>query len=131
MCKESRGGWNTYNWGAAHSQVMQGNELTLEGEYGEEKYLLLQIHGGADVRGGYTDARLFKLADHAEFYNVVSEDCGFSDETGEVALSWHGEWITREGGCADDEDLLALALACGASLENPSIVIEGDAYLDF
>jgi len=131
MCKESRGGWNTYNWNAAHSQVMQGNELTLEGEYGEEKYLLLQIHGGADVRGGYTDARLFKLADHAEFYNVVSEDCGFSDETGEISISWHGEWINSDGGCADDDDLLALALACGASLENPSVVIEGDAYLDF
>lgn len=132
MCKESRGGWNTYNWSAAHSQVMQGNELTLEGEYGEEKYLLLQIHGGADVRGGYTDARLFKLADHAEFYNVVSEDCGFSDETGEISISWHGEWINSDGGCADDEsDLLAFATACGASLENPSATVAGDAYLDF
>ena len=132
MCKESRGGWNTYNWGAAHSQVMQGNELTLEGEYGEEKYLLLQIHGGADVRGGYTDARLFKLADHAEFHNVVNEDCGFSDEKGEISISWHGEWINSDGGCADDEsDLLAFATACGASLENPSVTVEGDAYLDF
>jgi len=132
MCKESRGGWNTYNWNAAHSQVMQGNELTLEGEYGEEKYLLLQIHGGADVRGGYTDARLFKLADHAEFYNVVSEDCGFSDERGEISISWHGEWINSDGGCADDEsDLLAFATACGASLENPSVTVAGDAYLDF
>ena len=111
---------------------MQGNELTLEGEYGEEKYLLLQIHGGADVRGGYTDARLFKLADHAEFYNVVSEDCGFSDERGEISISWHGEWINSDGGCADDEsDLLAFATACGASLENPSVTVAGDAYLDF
>jgi hypothetical protein len=132
MCKESRGGWNTYNWNAAHSQVMQGNELTLEGECGEEKYLLLQIHGGADVRGGYTDARLFKLADYAEFYNVVSEDCGFSDERGEISISWHGEWINSDGGCADDEsDLLAFATACGASLENPSVTVAGDAYLDF
>ena len=132
MCKESRGGWNTYNWGANHSQVMQGNELTLEGEYGEEKYLLLQIHGGADVRGGYTDARLFKLADYAEFYNVVNEDCGFSDEKGEISISWHGEWINSDGGCADDEsDLLAFATACGASIDNPSVTVAGDAYLDF
>ena len=123
--------FNTYNWAANHSQVFQGVELVLAGEYGDDRYILIQIHGGADVRGGYTDAKLFKLSDHAEFYNVVTEDCGFSDETGEVSLSWHGEWITREGGCANDEDLLALALACGASLENPSIVIEGDAYLDF
>jgi hypothetical protein len=135
MCKESRGGWNTYNWNAAHSQVMQGNELTLEGEYGEEKYLLLQIHGGADVRGGYTDARLFKLADHAEFYNVVSEDCGFSGDDCSAEdtkyLSWHGEWINEHGSCADDSELLAFALACGASLENPSVTVAGHAYLDF
>ena len=25
-----------------------------------EEYLLLQIHNGCDVRGGYTDAKLFK-----------------------------------------------------------------------
>lgn len=127
-------GFNTYNWSANHSTVMQGTELTLEGEWGEEKYLLLQIHGGADVRGGYTDAKLFKISDHAELYNVLTEDCGFSAELsddGYTNLSWHGEWINSDGGCADDDDLLKFALACGASLETPSIMIEGDAYLDF
>lgn len=124
-------GFNTYNWAANHSQVMQGQELKLDGEYGEETYILLQIHGGADVRGGYTDAKLFKLDDHAEFYNVITEDCGFSDDEGENSLSWHGEWINAEGTCADDDELLAFALACGASLEKPSVVVAGDAYLDF
>ena len=124
-------GFNTYNWGANHSAVMQGTELTRDGEWGEEKYLLLQIHGGADVRGGYTDAKLFKISDHAELYNVLTEDCGFSDDSGEKSLSWHGEWINSDGGCADDNDLLEFALACGASLENPSVMIKGDAYLDF
>jgi len=119
--------FNTYN--DRHSQVMQGQELTCEGEYGEEKYLLLQIHGGADVRGGYTDAKLFRLADHAEIYNVLTEDCGFSGDDCSAEdtkyLDWHGEWL------ADDSDLLAFATACGASLENPSVTIAGDAYLDF
>jgi len=142
-------GFNTYNWASNHSQVMQGNMLTLEGEYGEEQYILIQIHGGADVRGGYTDAKLFKLDDHADFGNVVTEDCGFSVELKErdsktpdmftgrthdnyLSMSWHGEWINSEGGCGgSDEELLAFATACGASLDNPSITIEGDAYLDF
>lgn len=127
--------FNTYNWGANHSQVLQGAELTREGEYGEEKYLLLQIHGGADVRGGYTDAKLFKLDDHAEVYNALTEDCGFSGDDCSAEdtkyLSWHGEWINEDGGCADDSELLAFAKACGASLDNPSVTIAGDAYLDF
>jgi hypothetical protein len=123
--------FNTYNWASNHSQVLQGAELTRESEWGEEKYLLLQIHGGADVRGGYTDAKLFKLDCHAEYYNALTEDCGFSDDSGDCGLSWHGEWINEHGGCADDSDLLAFATACGASLENPSVTIAGDAYLDF
>jgi len=137
-------GFNTYNWASNHSQVMQGQELARESEWGEENYILLQIHGGCDVRGGYTDAKLFKLAQHAELYNVLTEDCGFTtwrpdvkDElTGEtkddfISLSWHGEWINQDGQCASDDDLLQFAVACGASLDNSSVTIHGDAYLDF
>ena len=137
-------GFNTYNWASNHSQVMQGQELTRESEWGDEKYLLLQIHGGCDVRGGYTDAKLFKLAQYAELYNVLTEDCSFTtwlpdvkDElTGEtkddfISLSWHGEWINQDGQCASDDDLLQFAVACGASLDNSSVTIHGDAYLDF
>ena len=127
--------FNTYNRAANHSQVLQGAELTREGEYGEEKYLLLQIHGGADVRGGYTDAKLFKLDDHAEVYNALAEDCGFvaddCDDEYTKRITWHGEWINAHGSCADDSELLAFATACGASLDNPSVTIAGDAYLDF
>ena len=125
------GSFNTYNWGANHSTALQGAELTRESEWGDEKYLLLQIHGGADVRGGYTDAKLFKLDDHAEVYNALTEDCGFSDDSGDCGLTWHGEWINEHGSCADDGELLAFATACGASLDNPSVTIAGDAYLDF
>jgi len=126
--------FNTYNWNSNHSQILQGTELTRESEWGEEKYLLLQIHGGADVRGGYTDAKLFKLDDHAEYYNALTEDCGFcADDCDDeyTQITWHGEWINEHGGCADDSELLAFATACGASLANPSVTIAGDAYLDF
>jgi hypothetical protein len=52
--------FNTYNGDSDLSQVLQGSfiELFIDGQY--EEYLLLQIHGGCDVRGGYTDAKLFK-----------------------------------------------------------------------
>lgn len=139
-------GFNTYNWASIHSQVLQGELL----ERDDETYLLLQIHGGADVRGGYTDAKLFKLDDHAEFYNVITEDCGFSVElkdkdsetkdifTGRthdnyISLDYRGggEWTNSEGGCADDDDIKALALAYGCNADNPSVTIEGYANLDF
>tara|TARA_R110002012_G_C11475094_1_gene594380 strand:- start:29 stop:646 length:618 start_codon:yes stop_codon:yes gene_type:complete len=51
--------FNTYNGDSDLSQVLQGAWLDMDGE----TYLLLQIHGGADVRGGYTDAKLFKTED--------------------------------------------------------------------
>lgn len=53
----SKRSWNTYNHESSLSQVLQGTELDRDGE----GYLLLQIHQGCDVRGGYTDAKLFKL----------------------------------------------------------------------
>lgn len=58
--------WNTYNGESDLSQVLQGANLRIfiDGQY--EDYMLVQIHGGCDVRGGYTDARLFKVTD--EFY---------------------------------------------------------------
>lgn len=126
-------GFNTYNWDNNFSQVIQGNFITLDGEYGEEKYVLLQIHGGADVRGGYTDAKLFKLCDHAEEYDLFRDDCGFSVETedGEyLTLNWHGEWVNSDGGCADDDDFMAFALAAGAKEGEKSVSVEGDQYND-
>ncbi len=118
-------GFNTYNWASNHSQVLQGQELVR----GDEKFVLLQIHGGADVRGGYTNAKLFKLNDFADYYNVLTEDCGFSDIKGDKSLNWYGEWITECGSCATDDDLLEFATACGVT-KDTSVVVYGDAYLD-
>tara|TARA_R110002020_G_scaffold522_1_gene2596 strand:+ start:1091 stop:1780 length:690 start_codon:yes stop_codon:yes gene_type:complete len=48
--------WNTCNYDCDLSQTLQGASLTIN----DEDYILIQIHGGCDVRGGYTDAMLFK-----------------------------------------------------------------------
>ena len=63
--------FNTYNGEWAGSQTLQGTELQI----GLERYVLLQVHGGADVRGGYTNARLFTF-DH--YREGLFDQCGFS-----------------------------------------------------
>ena len=54
--------WNTYNGDSDLSQILQGANLTIN----DEHYVLIQIHGGADARGGYTDAKLFKCGDYMD-----------------------------------------------------------------
>lgn len=49
--------FNTYNGDSDLSQVLQGSWIKID----DDMYLILQIHGGCDVRGGYTNARLFKI----------------------------------------------------------------------
>ena len=41
------------------SQILQGANIIID----EDEYVLIQIHNGADARGGYTDAKLFKCED--------------------------------------------------------------------
>jgi hypothetical protein len=60
--------FNSYNGDSALSQVIQGTWLTMN----ERDYLLLQIHQGADVRGGYTDAKLFYCPEYQN--GALSED---------------------------------------------------------
>ena len=62
--------FNTYNWDSDLSQILQGSWI--EGYrvgIGVERYLLLQIHGGCDARGGYTNAKLFLPPD----YGIINE----------------------------------------------------------
>jgi hypothetical protein len=60
--------WNTYNGDSDLSQTLQGANLRLFNDGQFEDYILVQIHNGADVRGGYTDAKLFKVTD--EYYSI-------------------------------------------------------------
>jgi hypothetical protein len=73
-----REGWryvcadNSYNWDNYLSQDIQFVMIEHE-EHGP--YLLLQVHNGADVRGGYTKPRVFKLAEENEgdFFCLMDE----------------------------------------------------------
>jgi len=61
--------WNTYNGDSDLSQVLQGSHILINGE----PYIVIQIHGGADVRGGYTDAKLFKSFDEGLIHQYLFE----------------------------------------------------------
>tara|TARA_R100000808_G_C2139049_1_gene147045 strand:- start:1325 stop:1951 length:627 start_codon:yes stop_codon:yes gene_type:complete len=67
---ESKYEFNTYNGDSDLSQVLQG--AWLEDADGDT-YLLLQIHGGCDIRGGYTDAKLFKVEDDWQIHSYLQE----------------------------------------------------------
>ena len=61
--------FNTYNYESDLSQTLQGANLSIN----NEEYILIQIHNGADVRGGYTDAKLFKLNDEGLIHSYLFE----------------------------------------------------------
>jgi len=56
-------GFNSYNWENVLSQVIQGIiiEPPRQFSFEQETYVILQIHGGCDVRGGYTAPKIFEI----------------------------------------------------------------------
>jgi len=93
---ESHGPWNTYDEETILSQVLQGITLFRNGdEY--DQYVILQIHNGCDVRGGYTRPRIFKVVEPDYMLMAmgdVNASCGctdiYSDDCG-----YH--WYNRDG----------------------------------
>lgn len=85
--------FNTYNGDSDLSQVLQGANIRID----DEPYIILQIHGGADVRGGYTDAKLFKLNDDGlihEYLREYMDSYELSEELEYIDKVWHeGELI--------------------------------------
>lgn len=83
--------WNTYNGENNLSQVLLFS--TFKNEL-DEIYCLLQIHGGADVRGGYTNTQCFKLNGYltglVEVYGTVN---GIDIDT-----MYNGYSLTTESG---------------------------------
>ena len=61
--------FNTYNGESDLSQILQGTFLAIN----DEQYVLIQIHNGADARGGYTDAKLFKMDEEGVIHEYLQE----------------------------------------------------------
>lgn len=71
--------WNTYNWETLLSQTIQGVDFELMGN----RYTLLQVHGGCDVRGGYTLPVIFEVSSEywlagASEVNLWCDACNLS-----------------------------------------------------
>lgn len=92
--------WNSYNGEESISQTLQGTELRYSGSIGE--YVLLQIHNGADVRGGYTNAKLFKYKAFQEMINPCPEVFGYVEnqkgEQVEISTMYNGTTLANEEG---------------------------------
>lgn len=89
---ENLNGFNTYNWENSLSQVLQGYTFEL---FGGQHFTLLQVHGGADVRGGYTRPKIFEA--HCGYWLHGTEDVGLECHGCEIVgycydSSAPGEW---------------------------------------
>lgn len=76
--------WNTYNheFGSL-SQTLQGVTVNSFAREVGPKYSLIQVHGGGDVRGGYTAPRVYKH-DYAQIPHPMEgsircENCGWTE----------------------------------------------------
>lgn len=115
-------GFNSYNWTANYSQDIQGQFFTSDAG---ELYVLLQIHNGADARGGYTDAKLFKMNSY-EDYSLFDENSMFWVDDGTedgISLDWMGsEFINRDGRSPDDEEFARFYHATNGGLVNGDLL---------
>lgn len=79
--------YNSYNDDNNFDGVVQYTMLEgIEPEQGG-KYLLLQLHGGADVRGGYTDAKMFVVSEDDDTLFMVEPWATFTIERDEKEYS--------------------------------------------
>ena len=58
-------GENTYNGECLLSQTIQYTQFTI---HGCDDYVAIQVHNGADVRGGYTMPRIFSCGEEVFYY---------------------------------------------------------------
>ena len=88
------GGANTYNYDNILAGVLQYDIFEVDGE----PYIALQIHGGQDVRGGYTKPQVFTL-NEPDYFIMAQSDisawCGCGDwNSDDAGYNWYFE------GCA-------------------------------
>jgi hypothetical protein len=88
--------FNTYNWDSDLSQILQYNTLKINGE----SYYCMQVHNGADVRGGYTDARLFKAKEFQggihEYLYEFKHPSEIENDIAEGYATEFFDWVTEE-----------------------------------
>jgi hypothetical protein len=92
--------WNSYSGESSLSQTLQGANVNLAGDesnFEYPTYILLQLHQGADVRGGYTDAKLFKVTSDSGYFDTNPTVYGDIDGV-QVDTAYNGYSLTNEDG---------------------------------
>ena len=94
---------NTYNHECVLSQTLQFVYF----EHDHTSYVILQVHGGCDVRGGYTRPRVFETDEMIFHFSQVDARCGSCEAT------WDPSYGTEFRGyrCEDfslDDELIAV-----------------------
>ena len=122
---------NTYNHDSALSQVLQ--YLYFETEDGENGYILLQIHGGCDVRGGYTAPKVFYsngmhgdmdciLNDQDMTLQPEDDDSGVMWDSDDAATFHFNDWKADDIDGRDFEEY--------AATSDPAERGKGKVYID-
>jgi hypothetical protein len=77
--------YNTANGEDYLSQVLQF--WIFDGDYGDH-HVVLQVHGGCDVRGGYTAPKVFDLADRYTLFDNAEVYVNLFDGDDQVGYLW-------------------------------------------
>ena len=93
---------NTYNGEEFVSQTLQF--MCFSDGYND--YVLLQIHGGCDVRSGYTAPKVFEIND-IDYFLMYMSTVDTCCDCGNMSLMLHGydEISDRNGNWLDDKDI--------------------------
>jgi hypothetical protein len=113
---------NSYNWDNYLSQTIQYVDFHLDGR----SFTLLQIHGGADVRGGYTAPQVFETTGELWSYSMqnvtiqcTNKECDFYldvygcvDVTDSSGSLWDGNFNELKV-CPECQSTLEAIAPCG------------------
>jgi hypothetical protein len=91
---------NTYNDDCLLSQTLQ----MIIFSYDDTLYAAIQIHGGCDIRGGYTAPKLFRVDDNILSWNDVSIWCNHRVEDNVIVLPGCESYINRSNHGWDSDD---------------------------
>lgn len=92
--KGARNVVNTYNGECDLSQTLQWIEFEwTDADEFDHSAVLLQVHGGCDVRGGYTEPKAYEVREYGGLYNVTISGYGCDsrqwDEDGRDSNDYH------------------------------------------
>jgi hypothetical protein len=93
------GGENSYNHESSLSQVYQYD--ILDNDDKGIRIIVLQIHGGADVRGGYTDPKFFQTSSGEEYFGYADNDYTIDIGRHSFYTDDGNNWYSQGGGKND------------------------------